>query len=215
MTTFTEKGGLMTSVLSGCEALATISSAGSGCRSGTEVASVFQRCKRDVRDRNYPCMRPRCGHVWTVRYREPGGRWGRQREKSFPRRIGLDGADAFAAGVEKDKEGRVCVDPARGAMSLSEWAEEWLDRRVVGEATRRNYEGFVRNHLVPSLGRRPLAGLARRDFERFVHDIYRGGAGLAASTGERSHGDGGRHHGGGRRRQAHHGEPCPRHPDIP
>ncbi len=127
-------------------------------------------------------MRPRCGHVWTVRYREPGGRWGRQREKSFPRRIGLDGADAFAAGVEKDKKGRVCVDPARGAMSLSVWAEEWLDRRVVGEATRRNYEGFVRNHLVPSLGRKPLAGLARRDFERFVKDIYRGGAGLAAST---------------------------------
>ncbi|WP_411083063.1 tyrosine-type recombinase/integrase [Streptomyces sp. cmx-18-6] len=84
--------------------------------------------------------------------------------------------------MEKDKKGRVCVDPARGAMSLSVWAEEWLDRRVVGEATRRNYEGFVRNHLVPSLGRKPLAGLARRDFERFVRDIYRGGAGLAAST---------------------------------
>lgn len=117
-----------------------------------------------------------------MRYREPGGRRGRQREKSFPRRIGLDGADAFAAGVEKDKKARGWVDPARGAMSLAVWAEEWLERRVIGESTRRNYEGFVRNHLVPRLGSKPLAGLARRDFEKFVKDIYRGGAGLAAST---------------------------------
>lgn len=88
------------------------------------MASVFQRCKGDTRDRNYPCVRPRCGHAWTVRYREPGGRRGRQREKSFPRRIGMDGADAFAAGVEKDKKARVWVDPARGAVSLSVRAAE-------------------------------------------------------------------------------------------
>lgn len=146
------------------------------------MASVFQRCKGDPRDRNYPCVRRRCGHAWTVRYREPGGRRGRQREKSFPRRIGLDGADAFAAGVEKDKKARVSVDPARGAVPLSVWAAEWLERRVIGEATRRNYEGFIRNHLGPSLGRKPLAELARLDFEKFVKDIYRGGAGLAVST---------------------------------
>ncbi|MFC8591754.1 tyrosine-type recombinase/integrase [Streptomyces atroolivaceus] len=84
--------------------------------------------------------------------------------------------------MEKDKKARVCVDPARGDLSLSVWAAEWLERRVIGEATRCNYEGFIRKHLVPSLGRKPLAGLARRDFERFVKDIYRGGAGLAAST---------------------------------
>ncbi|WP_179892062.1 site-specific integrase [Streptomyces sp. sk226] len=94
----------------------------------------------------------------------------------------MDGADAFAAAVEQDKQTHVRVDPARSAVPLSVWAGEWLERRVIGEATRCNYAGFVRNHLVPSLGRKPLAGLARRDFERFVQDIYRGGAGLAAST---------------------------------
>ncbi|MFQ6147993.1 hypothetical protein ACLMNJ_33800 [Streptomyces seoulensis] len=81
-----------------------------------------------------------------------------------------------------DKKARVFVDPARGAMALSVWAEDWLERRVIGEATRRNYDGFIRNHLVPRIGCKSLAGLARRDFERFVKDIYRGGAGLAAST---------------------------------
>ncbi|MER0241726.1 tyrosine-type recombinase/integrase [Streptomyces sp. HSW2009] len=84
--------------------------------------------------------------------------------------------------MEKDKKARVWVDPARSAMSLAVWAEEWLERRVIGESTRRNYEGFIRNHLAPRLGGKPLAGLARRDFEKFVKDIYQGGAGLAAST---------------------------------
>ncbi|MFF0263076.1 tyrosine-type recombinase/integrase [Streptomyces microflavus] len=84
--------------------------------------------------------------------------------------------------MEKDKKAHVFVAPASGAMALSVWAEDWLERRVIGEATRRNYEGFVRNHLVPHLGSKPLVGLARRDFEKFVKDIYRGGAGLAAST---------------------------------
>ncbi|MFE2375856.1 tyrosine-type recombinase/integrase [Streptomyces sp. NPDC059398] len=65
---------------------------------------------------------------------------------------------------------------------MSVWAQEWLERRVIGEATRRNYEGFVRNHLVPHLGNRPLAGLARRDFEKFARDIHGSGAGLAAAT---------------------------------
>ncbi|MFE6024406.1 hypothetical protein [Streptomyces niveus] len=147
---FAEKGGLVTSFLPTCEVIVRIS--GAGVRQiGVLVASVFQRCKRDVRDRNYPCLRPRCGHAWTVRYRESGGRRGRQREKSFPRRVGLDGADAFAADVEKDKKARVGVELTCGAMCLSVWAEGWLERRVIGEATRRNYEGFVRNHLVPSL----------------------------------------------------------------
>lgn len=178
--TFAERGGLASCILSGYEVMETLRS---GARLiGVLVASVFQRCKRDAQDRHYPCERPRCGHAWTVRYREPGGRSGRQREKSFLRRIGLDGADAFATGVEKGKKAHVFVAPARGAMALSVWAEDWLERRVIGEATRRNYEGFVRNHVVPRLGSKPLAGLARRDFEKFVKDIYRGGAGLAAPT---------------------------------
>ncbi|MFC8128460.1 tyrosine-type recombinase/integrase [Streptomyces sp. NPDC057302] len=62
------------------------------------------------------------------------------------------------------------------------WAQDWLERRVVGESTRRNYEGFIHNYLVPRLGSKPLTGLARRDFEKFAKDIHGGGARLAAST---------------------------------
>ncbi|WP_275561066.1 hypothetical protein [Streptomyces sp. 5-6(2022)] len=62
------------------------------------------------------------------------------------------------------------------------WAQEWLERRVIGESTRRNYEGFIRNHRVPRLGRKMLAGLARRDFEEFAKDVHASGAGLAVRT---------------------------------
>lgn len=94
----------------------------------------------------------------------------------------MDGAEAIAAVVEEDERVRAYIDPARGAMFLSAWAEEWLERRALVEATRCHYDGFIRNHLVPSPGRKSLAGLARRDLEKFVKGIYRGGAGLAAST---------------------------------
>ncbi|MER7637210.1 tyrosine-type recombinase/integrase [Streptomyces sp. NPDC126522] len=67
-------------------------------------------------------------------------------------------------------------------MSLQVWAQEWLERRVIGESTRRNYEGFIQNHLVPRLGQKMLAGLARRDFEEFAKQLYSSGAGLAVST---------------------------------
>jgi integrase len=96
--------------------------------------------------------------------------------------VGLDGADAFANDVENDKKARAWVGPARGAVPLWVWAQEWLDRRAIGESTRSNYEGFVRNYLVPRLGMKTLAGLARRDFEKFAKDIHGCGAGLAVST---------------------------------
>ncbi|NEB73848.1 hypothetical protein G3I40_01130 [Streptomyces sp. SID14478] len=96
--------------------------------------------------------------------------------------MGSDGADAFADKVENDKKADVHFDPAPGRVSLHVWAQEWLERRVIGESTRRNYEGFIQNHLVPRLGRKMLAGLARRDFEEFAKQLHSSGAGLAAST---------------------------------
>ncbi|MCL7375961.1 tyrosine-type recombinase/integrase [Streptomyces sp. 35G-GA-8] len=96
--------------------------------------------------------------------------------------MGSDGADAFADKVENDKKADVRFDPASGRVSLQVWAQEWLERRVIGEPTRRNYEGFIHNHLVPRLGRKMLAGLARRDFEEFAKELHSSGAGLAVST---------------------------------
>lgn len=105
------------------------------------MVGVFQKCKRDVWDPSYPCERPRCGHRWTVRYRESGARRGRQREKSFSRRVGLDVADAFVVHGENDKKSGTCLDSARGAVCLLVWAQDWVERRAIGDTTRRNYDG--------------------------------------------------------------------------
>ncbi|RPF45713.1 site-specific recombinase XerD [Streptomyces sp. Ag109_G2-6] len=146
------------------------------------MATVFQKCKTDPQSKEYPCDKARCGHKWTVRYREPGGRTARQREKTFDKKTGPDGADAFASKVEHDKGMGIYLDPQRGAITLRAWSREWLDRQIIAEGTMRNYEGFTKNHLVPHLGRKTLAGLAKADFERFVAALHRKGEGMAAST---------------------------------
>ncbi|WP_326812487.1 site-specific integrase [Streptomyces scopuliridis] len=146
------------------------------------MATVFQKCKDDPQNKDYPCGRARCGHKWTVRYREPGGRTARQREKTFDKKTGPDGADAFASKVEHDKGMGVYLDPQRGAITLKAWAKEWLERQILAERTIRNYEGFTKNHLVPHLGRKTLAGLAKSDFEKFIAALHQSGEGMAAST---------------------------------
>ena len=64
------------------------------------------------------------GKGWTVRYRDHTRR---ERSKSFVRRID---AERFAAQVEIDKLQGTWTDPARGKMTVSEWAEEWLKSKI-------------------------------------------------------------------------------------
>ncbi|MFJ9522543.1 tyrosine-type recombinase/integrase [Kitasatospora sp. NPDC101801] len=115
------------------------------------MASVLKKCE---------CNTPKCGHPWTVRYREPGGRQGRKREKSF--RLKKD-ADAFALKVESDKNEGVFLDPERGKVPMHGWSADWLSRHVVNESTRRNYQGFIDNHLIPALGRKTILGVTLAD----------------------------------------------------
>jgi hypothetical protein len=140
------------------------------------MASVIQRCKTDKLNKNYPCAKPRCGHPWTVRYREPGGGTGRQREVSFATKTP---ARRFAARVEHLKSQGLFLDPKRGNVTVRAYAEDWLERRLVGANTYRNYESFLRLHLVPHLGHKTLAAVERADIERFVVAL---GKRLAAST---------------------------------
>lgn len=103
------------------------------------MAKVLKKC--DCRNQS------RCSHLWTVRYREPGGRSGRQREKSFPTKRE---AEDFGIKAENDKREGVYIDHQLGRVSLRKWAEEWLAQHPVNESTRRNYQGFISNHLEPA-----------------------------------------------------------------
>ncbi|WP_328844810.1 tyrosine-type recombinase/integrase [Streptomyces sp. NBC_00258] len=143
------------------------------------MATVFQRCKTDPKVATYPCTKPRCGHSWTVRYREPGGRTARQREKTFEKKTGPNGADAFAARVETDKDEGLYIDPNAGKITVRAYAEDWLARRIIGESTYSNYKGFIDNHLIPRLGRKTIAGVSKSDIEHFKAALAKE---LAAST---------------------------------
>ncbi|MFF9644769.1 tyrosine-type recombinase/integrase [Kitasatospora aureofaciens] len=128
------------------------------------MATVFQRCKTDKRNKNYPCEKVRCGHEWTVRYREPGGRTGRQREETFRTKTL---AEAHGTKMEADKDQGTYIDPDAGKISLRAYAEDYLKRRVVADSTISNYTAFVSNHLLPALGRKTLASITKRDIEHF------------------------------------------------
>ncbi|MGW2539642.1 tyrosine-type recombinase/integrase [Kitasatospora sp. NPDC001574] len=128
------------------------------------MASVFQRCKQEPRSPYYPCEKDPCKHSWTVRYREPGGATGAQRELSFRTRTL---AEKFANKVEAEKDQGFYIDPKAGKISVKAYAEDWLKRRIIGESTYSNYEAFIRNHLVPRLGRKTMAGVTKRDIELF------------------------------------------------
>lgn len=129
------------------------------------MATVYQRCKTDKRSVHYLCDTPRCGHPWTVRYREIGGRGAPERQKSFDKK---SQAEAFAAKLHHDKYEGLYLDPKRGEILLRDYADEWLQRQVIADATYRNYESFIRIHIVPHLGHKKIASLERKDIEAFV-----------------------------------------------
>jgi integrase len=139
------------------------------------VATVYQRCKSDKRNVNYPCTQPRCGHPWTVRYREPGGTRP-ERQPSFEKK---SQADAFAARLESDKYEGFYLDPKRGDITLRAYAADWLARQVVSDSTHRNYDSFLRIHLIPALGTKTVIGIQQGDIEAFVAAISKK---LAPST---------------------------------
>lgn len=136
------------------------------------MATVFQKCKTDEKNLNYPCPKNRCGHPWTVRYREPGGRGGRQREKSFDSR--REAAD-FGIKVENDKRERAYLDPDLGRILVRDYAEDWLARRAVKDTTRANYARYIELHLGPHLGRKMLVSVTPRDIEIMCMALIAGG----------------------------------------
>jgi integrase len=129
------------------------------------VATVYQRCKSDKRSVYFPCSTARCGHPWTVRYRESPGSAAPERQKSFGKR---PEAEAFAAKLHHDRYEGLYLDPKRGEILLRDYAAEWLERQVIAQATYANYESFIRIHLTPHLGHKKIAGVERKDIDTFV-----------------------------------------------
>ncbi|WP_156178519.1 tyrosine-type recombinase/integrase [Saccharothrix sp. ST-888] len=113
------------------------------------------------------------GKRWTVRYREPGGRTARQREKSFDRK--KDATD-FAIKVENDKRENVYVDPTAGKVPLHRYAAEWLNAKSMSAGTTESCERIMRLHVIPYLGRKSLSQVTTADIEELYARWRRAGA---------------------------------------
>ncbi|MYW70428.1 tyrosine-type recombinase/integrase [Streptomyces sp. SID8379] len=113
------------------------------------------------------------GNRWLVRYREPGGRTGRQRQKSFARK--KDAVD-FATKVENDKREHTYVDPTAGRTSVRSYTAQWLTLDGRAPSTQAAYESIFRCHVLPHLGDKTMSQVTASDIEALYAAWRRGGA---------------------------------------
>jgi integrase len=87
-----------------------------------------------------------------------------------------------------DELAKVRVDIARGLgllpvdakTTVAQYAEQWMATLQVRVSTRVNYSAYLRNHILPALGRHPLSVLRRSHIATFVAQLV--DKGLAPST---------------------------------
>ncbi|MFE1749431.1 tyrosine-type recombinase/integrase [Streptomyces anandii] len=84
-----------------------------------------------------------------MRYREPGGRGGRQRERSFEKK---GPADSFAAKVEREKDLGTYIAPTGLLVPLVTVYREFIDSGSRVNGTRYQYETSLRLHVEPYFG---------------------------------------------------------------
>lgn len=103
-------------------------------------------------------------------------------------------AEAMAAlrKVTSQVDSRDYIDPQR--MLLSEWLTVWMDEYCadVKASTMTQYEGYVRNHINPAIGKVKLCALQPKQVQAFVNGLTRKGHGgekpLAYKTLKNIHG---------------------------
>jgi len=114
-------------------------------------------------------------HRYRARFRGPDGREG---SKTFRRRID---AERFLVSVESAKLKGEWIDPAAGKVSLRDFAEEWMSTVAhLRPSTRNRYGSLLRVHIVPALGKLPLAGIRPLDVQAFVSGVL--DSGVSATT---------------------------------
>jgi integrase len=70
--------------------------------------------------------------------------------------------------------------PVDAKTTVTQYAEQWLATLQVRPSTRANYSSYLRNHVLPALGRYPLSVLRRSHIATFVAQLVE--KGLAPST---------------------------------
>ena len=107
------------------------------------------------------------GNRWEVRYRDPTGR---QRARLFDRRVD---AEQFLTSTEHSKLSGAYLDPALGRITLARFVDEHYRATMVGlePSTRVRDESYLRSHILPTFGDRPLANIGYSDCQAWVNEL--------------------------------------------
>lgn len=111
--------------------------------------------------------RPDRGGRWEVRYRDPEGR---QRARLFGRKID---AERFAATTGADIVRGSYLDPALGRLTFARFLEQSYRPTIVGleATTRARDESYLRTHILPVFGSRPLASIDYSTCQTWVNEL--------------------------------------------
>lgn len=104
------------------------------------------------------------GTSWEITYRIDG-RMVRQRFATRALAV-----SALARGRASALDG-LGIAPADAKTTLADYAPRWLATQQCRPSTLAMYDSHVRNHIVPMLGRPPMAALRRSDISAFVVEL--------------------------------------------
>jgi integrase len=119
----------------------------------TRVPGIYYR-ETESGDRRY-----------SFTYRDSGGR---QHWRTV--NGGLEEAKSAQAEMVVRKGTGERIEPTR--LTFEQAASRWLDSKLrLREKTRTGYEGALRNHLLPALGRKPIHAITEDDIARLIRQL--------------------------------------------
>src|SRR5882672_3786225 len=84
---------------------------------------------------------------WVARYEDPDGR---ERARSFDRKTD---AEKFLTTVQHQVNTGAYVDPRSGKITISTWAQQWIDGRAdLAPTVRSRYRQIINTHIDPRWG---------------------------------------------------------------
>jgi integrase len=112
---------------------------------------------------------------WRARWREyPGGP---EKARDFVRKVD---AERFPVDVRAELQRGTYVDPTAGRVTFRDFAEDWRANRPMRSSSEVQLESYLRNHVYPVLGDRPLATIRRSHVQALVKGLST--KGLAPAT---------------------------------
>jgi hypothetical protein len=110
--------------------------------------------------RNFGALRQLPSGRWQARYRHPRTNRFIGAPSTFSTK---KDAERWLVNTQVDLDRGSWIDPAWGTVSLEEYANAWLAQRILAPRSVELYEGLLKHHIVPILGKTDLGDLSPRD----------------------------------------------------